>query len=182
VSIQQVNHSTILHYSQGIFKTIPIVTIISNMKSVVAFTSALLATLNLVAAAPAAATAQTVSVSYDPKYDVGTSSLNTVACSNGPNGLITAGFTDFASLPTFPKIGGAPTIVGWNSENCGACYQLHYSSGKVDKTINVIAIDAAPGGFNIGLRAMNELTNNQAEQLGRIDATFVPVADSVCGL
>jgi hypothetical protein len=152
------------------------------MKSVVAFTSALLATLSLVAAAPAAASAQTVSVSFDPKFDVGTSSLNTVSCSDGPYGLVTAGFTDFASLPNFPKIGGAPTIPGWNSENCGACYQLHYTGGRVDKTINVIAVDAAPGGFNIGLQAMNELTNNQAEQLGRITATYVEVDASVCGL
>ncbi|KAJ5881445.1 Cerato-platanin [Penicillium soppii] len=152
------------------------------MKSVIAFTSALLATLNFATAAPAAGVAQTVSVSFDPKYDVATSSLNTVACSDGTNGLVTAGYTDFGSLPKFPNIGGSPTILGWNSPNCGACYQLHYSNGKVDNTINVIAIDAAPGGFNIGLQAMNLLTNNQAESLGRIDATYVEVDASVCGL
>jgi hypothetical protein len=151
------------------------------MKSVIAFTSAFLATLNLAAAAPAAASAETVSVSYDPKFDVGTSSLNTVSCSDGPYGLVTAGYTNFASLPSFPRIGGAPTIPGWNSANCGACYQLHYTGGKVDKSIYVIAVDAAPGGFNIGLQAMNELTNNQAVALGRITATFTQVNATECG-
>ncbi|KAJ5822422.1 Cerato-platanin [Penicillium robsamsonii] len=152
------------------------------MKSTIICTSAFLATLNLVAAAPVAAVAETVSVSFDPKYDVGTSSLTTVSCSNGINGLITQGYTDFASLPSFPNIGGAITIPGWNSPNCGKCYELHYSNGKIDKTINVIAVDAAPGGFNIGLQAMNTLTNGLAEELGRVDATYVEVEDSACGL
>ncbi|KUM56762.1 hypothetical protein ACN42_g10445 [Penicillium freii] len=152
------------------------------MKSTIAFTSASLATFSLVAAAPAPAAAETVSVSFDPKYDVGTSSLTTVACSDGINGLITEGYTDFASLPSFPNIGGAPTISGWNSPNCGKCYALHYSNGKIDNTINIIAVDAAPGGFNIGLQAMNALTNGLATQLGRIDATYVEVEDSACGL
>ncbi|CAG7961874.1 unnamed protein product [Penicillium nalgiovense] len=152
------------------------------MKSTIAFTSAVMAILSLVAAAPAPAAVATVSVSYDPKYDVGTSSLNTVSCSDGPNGLVTQGYSDFASLPSFPNIGGAITIPGWNSPNCGKCYELHYSNGKIDKTINVIAVDAAPGGFNIGLQAMNTLTNGQAEQLGRVDATYVEVDASVCGL
>ncbi|KAJ5205178.1 Cerato-platanin [Penicillium cf. griseofulvum] len=152
------------------------------MKPTILFASAFLATFNLVAAAPAPAEAQKVSISYDPKYDVGTSSLNTVSCSNGIYGLVTQGYTDFASLPTFPNIGGAITIPGWNSPNCGKCYALHYSNGRIDKTINVLAVDAAPGGFNIGLQAMNTLTNGMAVELGRVDATYVEVEDSVCGL
>ncbi|KAJ5973100.1 Cerato-platanin [Penicillium vulpinum] len=153
------------------------------MKSTIVFTSsAFLATLNLVTAVPAPVVAATVSVSFDPKYDVGTSSLNTVSCSNGIYGLVTQGYTDFASLPNFPNIGGAITIPGWNSPNCGKCYELHYSNGKIDKTINIIAVDAAPSGFNIGLQAMNTLTNGLAEELGRVDATYVEVEDSACGM
>ncbi|KXG49514.1 Cerato-platanin [Penicillium griseofulvum] len=152
------------------------------MKSIIVFASALLATLNLAAAAPAPAEAQKVSISYDPKYDIGTSSLNTVSCSNGIYGLITQGYTDFASLPTFPNIGGAITIPGWNSPNCGKCYTLHYSNGRTDKSINILAVDAAPGGFNIGLQAMNTLTNGMAVELGRVDATYVEAEDSACGL
>ncbi|KAJ5319795.1 hypothetical protein PENANT_c026G09213 [Penicillium antarcticum] len=153
------------------------------MKFTIAITSAFLATLHLAAAAPTvAARAETVSVSYDQRYDVSGSSLTTVSCSDGENGLIPLGYTDFGSLPNFPNIGGAITIPGWNSPNCGKCYQLHYSNGKYENTINVLAIDAAPGGFNIGLQAMNTLTNGQAEQLGRVSATYVAVDDSACGM
>lgn len=157
------------------------------MKSIKIFTCALLATL--ASAAPTtrdetteAVAPKSVSVSYDPKYDVGSSSLNTVACSNGVNGLEGLGYTNFKSLPTFPLIGGAPTVKGWDSPNCGKCYRLHYTSGKISRSLHVLAIDAAPGGFNIGLNAMNQLTDGMAVQLGRVEATFVPVADSVCGM
>jgi hypothetical protein len=46
----------------------------------------------------------------------------------------------------------------------------------------VLAVDHAAEGFNIALAAMNELTGNQAEQLGRIDAQWSQVAASDCGL
>lgn len=132
--------------------------------------------------AASAARAQLVaSVSYDTKYDQGTSSLNTVSCSNGANGLITEGYSTFKSLPGFPLIGGAPTVNGWNSPNCGKCYQIHYQEGNIDNTINMLAVDAAPGGFNLGLQAMNQLTNGMAEQLGRVQASYSEVDRSLCG-
>ncbi|KAJ6086264.1 Cerato-platanin [Penicillium sp. IBT 16267x] len=161
------------------------------MKSFTAISCALLTAAHLVSAAPApaiipeaptsATAGQTVEVSYDPKYDVGTTSLNTVACSNGVNGLESV-YPTFSSLPTFPLIGGALTIDGWNSPACGTCYQLHFESGKINETINVLAIDVASDGFNIGLTAMNLLTNNQAESLGVVTATYVEMEKSVCGI
>lgn len=125
---------------------------------------------------------QTVSISYDTKFDVGTSSLKTVSCSDGTNGLITQGYSTFNSLPGFPLIGGAPTVNSWNSPNCGKCYQLHYKNGNVDETINMLAVDSAPGGFNLGLEAMNRLTKGNAEQLGRIHGTYTEVDKTQCGL
>ncbi|KAF5866962.1 hypothetical protein ETB97_006806 [Aspergillus alliaceus] len=149
--------------------------------------ASLLALISLALAAPVeqstdATTAATISVSYDQKYDVAGSSLTTVACSDGVYGLISRGYSTFGSLPNFPNIGGAPTIPGWNSPNCGKCYQLHYKAGNVDKSIYVLGIDAAPGGFNIGLQAMNTLTNGLAEQLGRVNVEYTEVAGSNCGL
>lgn len=136
----------------------------------------------LAAPSPLEARAASVSVSYDTAYDNAGASLTTVSCSDGANGLITQGYSTFGSLPKFPLIGGAPTIAGWNSPNCGNCYSIHYKAGKVDKTIYVTAVDAAPGGFNLGLRAMNQLTNNQAQQLGRVTATYALADPSKCGL
>ncbi|KAI0696577.1 Cerato-platanin-domain-containing protein [Cerioporus squamosus] len=114
-----------------------------------------------------AQTATNVSVSFDQTYDNPGGSLTTVACSDGPNGLITKGFSNFTSLPGFPNIGGAFAIGGFNSANCGTCWALTFNG----TTINVLAIDTASNGFNIALAAMNKLTNNQAEFLGRVNAT-----------
>ena len=126
----------------------------------------------------ASAAASTVTVSYDETYDNAAGSLATVACSDGTNGLLTKGYSDFGSLPDFPNIGGAAAIAGWNSASCGTCWQLTYSGNS----INVLAIDHAASGFNIALEAMNTLTDGQAEFLGRVDATATQVDASQCGL
>lgn len=63
---------------------------------------------------------------YDDNLCTGSRSLNTVSCSTGANGLITRGFSTFSTLPSFPALGGFPGV-GWNSTNCGACYEVWYS-------------------------------------------------------
>lgn len=124
-----------------------------------------------------------VTVSYDPAYDTSSTSLTQVACSDGKNGLIPRGFSTFGSLPKFPHIGGAPAVTGWNSTACGSCWQLTYTNGQgVKKSIDVLAIDVAPNGFNIALSAMNELTNGQAVALGRVNVDAKQVSASSCGL
>ena len=81
--------------------------------------------------------------------------------------IVISGFTNFTSLPGFPNIGGAFAVEGFDSENCGTCWALTFNG----TTISVLAIDVAPRGFNIALGAMNLLTNNQGEFLGRVNAT-----------
>lgn len=123
-----------------------------------------------------------LTASYDTQYDNADQSLSTVACSNGPNGLLTRGFTTFGSLPNFPLIGGAPAVTGFDSTGCGTCWKLTYVNAQGESTsINVLAIDAASN-YNIALEAMNELTDNQATFLGRVPVTAVSVAASACGL
>ncbi|KAI8984927.1 Cerato-platanin [Trametes punicea] len=119
-----------------------------------------------------------VTVSYDQTYDNSSGDLHTVACSDGPNGLLTKGFTTFGSLPNFPNIGGAAAVAGWNSPNCGTCWKLTYNG----KSINVLAVDHTDSGFNIALEALNTLTDGEGVFLGRIDADAVQVAASQCGL
>jgi len=139
------------------------------------FTSILAA---IVLAALPTALAQTVSVSYDQAYDVSSTSLNEVACSDGPNGLESKGYTTFGSLPGFPNIGGAYAVGGWDSAACGTCWELSYDG----YTVTVIAMDTASEGFNLSLEAMDTLTNGQAEFLGRVTATATQVDASNCGL
>ncbi|KIJ63343.1 hypothetical protein HYDPIDRAFT_113325 [Hydnomerulius pinastri MD-312] len=77
-------------------------------------------------------------------------------------------------------------ITGWNSDYCGSCWNLTYTNSKnVSKSITITAVDvgdAAREGFNLSLEAMNTLTNNQAEQLGRVTVTATQEAASACGL
>ncbi|KAN0137831.1 Cerato-platanin [Lactarius tabidus] len=116
-------------------------------------------------------------VRYNTFYDDPTTSMNDVACSNGDNGLV-AKFPTFGSLPTFPAVGGVFAVKGWNSPECGSCWKLTYGS----KFIYVTAIDTIHDGFDISLKAMNLLTNNQAQALDSIDVQATQVATSFCGL
>lgn len=115
-------------------------------------------------------------VRFNTFYDNPGTSLNNVACSNGVNGLVTKGFTDFGSLPSFPSVGGVFAVKGFNSTECGSCWKLTYQ----DETIFVTAIDTISDGFDISLTAMNVLTNNQAEKLGSIDAEATQVDTFFC--
>ncbi|KAK7431757.1 hypothetical protein QQZ08_001695 [Neonectria magnoliae] len=127
-----------------------------------------------------ATAASAVSVSYDTGYDQKSRSLTTISCSDGSNGLITKhpNWKTQGDIPKFPYIGGVDAIAGWNSPSCGTCWKLEYKG----KTINVLAIDHAASGFNIGLAAMNALTHGQAGKLGRVDAKATKVAAKNCGL
>ena len=83
----------------------------------------------------------------------------------------------FAKI-VLPRIGGAAAVAGWNSAQCGTCWQLTYNG----KSINVLAVDHTDAGFNIAKAAMNTLTGGHAEEFGRVDATATQVSASACGL
>ena len=119
---------------------------------------------------------KTVKVTYSTQYDKKKESLVGVACSNGSNGLITKGYTTYGSLKNFPFIGGAQAIEGWNSDQCGTCWELSYN----DKTINVLAIDHSADGFNLSQEAMDALTGGQALDLGHVKATVKQLPASAC--
>ncbi|KAI9433898.1 Cerato-platanin [Lactarius indigo] len=119
-----------------------------------------------------------VNVRYDAVYDNPKGSLSTVTCSDGTNGLLTKGFTTFDSLPSFPNIGAAQVIKGFNSAACGTCWQITY----VGKTINVTAMDTAKDGFVLSLGAMNTLTGGHAKDLGVVGAQATQIANNYCGL
>ncbi|PWW76527.1 Cerato-platanin [Tuber magnatum] len=121
---------------------------------------------------------------YDTTYDSASLSTLSVACSDGANGLYTKGYHTLGRIPGFPNVGGSGTIPGWNSPNCGACYQLTYTPPPpaAPKTINIVAVDvAAPGTFVLSRTALDTLTGGLAVMLGRVDVTWIPVAPSACG-
>src|SRR5690349_11220144 len=105
-----------------------------------------------------AAVANALTASYDTVYDNSDGKLTTVACSDGPNGLITQGYKTFGSLPNFPRIGGGPAVTGWNDVDCGSCYNLTYTNPRgVAKTISVLLIDVATPDYNLAKGALDEL-------------------------
>lgn len=117
-------------------------------------------------------------VKYDISYGNGESKLTNVACSDGANGLLSKGFTSYNSLPSFPNIGAAKAVEGWNSTACGSCWNITYK----DKWIAVTAIDHADDSFNLALQAMDTLTDGHAKELGVIDAQASQIDKSHCGL
>ncbi|KAI9452946.1 immunomodulatory protein [Lactarius psammicola] len=135
-------------------------------------------TFTLISLATLLSVASADTVRYNTFYDNPSTSLNSVACSNGDNGLITKGYTTFGSLPSFPAIGGVSAVKGWNSPQCGSCWKLTYNG----KSIYVTAIDTIFDGFSISLGAMNELTNGRARELDVVDAKATQVDRWHCGL
>ena len=122
-----------------------------------------------------------VSVSYDTMYDNGATPLSTVACGGGSNGLKAKGYTDFASIPSFPYVGGADVVEGYNSIRCGECWRLVYETPTVKDVIYLTVIDMADG-WSISAPAMDDLTYGEGEDLGRVDAVATLVRQSYCGM
>lgn len=125
--------------------------------------------------------AHATTLSYDAGYSDSSRSLSVVACSNGPNGLITRfGWTRQSQIPRFPYIGGSGDIKSWNSPSCGTCYSVKYA--PTGRTIFVLGIDVAASGLNVATEAMDDVTNGNAVMLGRIEVQTSKVDFRKCGL
>ena len=114
---------------------------------------------------------------YNATFDDKAGSLNSVACSNGPNGLASR-FPTFGDIPNFPFVGGA-FDVECNSPNCGGCWNITNPTTGV--SIQITAIDTATGGFSIAQEAFEQLNGGQTGE-GVVDVVANKVAPSVCGL
>jgi hypothetical protein len=126
--------------------------------------------------------AQAVTVAWDSVYGKASNSIDLVACSDGENGMEVKGYKTLGALPQFPNIGAAAAVEGWNSLNCGTCWQITYtSSAGVKRSLNMTAIDSTDAGFVLSEAAMNTLTGGLAKQLGRVNATAKQVSTKSCG-
>ncbi|KIY71768.1 snodprot1 [Cylindrobasidium torrendii FP15055 ss-10] len=122
-------------------------------------------------------------VGWDSIYGDGDASLAIVACSDGSNGLLTRGFKTFSDLPTFPAIGSAYVVGGWNSPACGTCWTLTYYHGNsAPKTVTFTAIDTSGGGFYTSQESLDYLTGGHAVEWGVVNVTATQVSPSQCGL
>ncbi|EJD43449.1 Cerato-platanin, partial [Auricularia subglabra TFB-10046 SS5] len=115
-------------------------------------------------------------VKYDTTYDNSELSTSTIACSDGKNGLATKGYKTIGKIPSFPYVGAAPAIEGWNSKNCGTCWRVTYGG----RSIYFTAIDHSKT-ITLSKAALNKLTNGQAVKLGTVQATYQQVSPKNCG-
>ncbi|KAL7269617.1 hypothetical protein RUND412_007706 [Rhizina undulata] len=122
--------------------------------------------------------AANATLSYDAVYNNASESTLLTACSNGENGLYTKGYKTLGDIPTFPYVGAAFTIDGWNSAYCGTCYQITYNG----TSFNMTGLDVSLDGFVLSQTAFDLLTDGQSEKLGRINGDWVQVDASACGL
>ena len=113
-------------------------------------------------------------------YDNPDTSMNEVACSNGANGLVTKGYPTFGSMPGFPYIGGAYAVTGWNSTECGSCWNL--TNADIGITLYLVAVDTVYSGFDVSDDAMDTLTGGQTGEFYEIDVEAAQVAEHYCGL
>ncbi|KAI9511711.1 Cerato-platanin-domain-containing protein [Russula earlei] len=114
---------------------------------------------------------------FDAAFDGPSLSLDNVACSNGPNGLLSR-FPTLGDVPSFPFVGGA-FDVAWNSPNCGACWNVTNPATGV--WIALTAVDTSGAGFNIAEEVFKKLSGGQVDQ-GVLDVVASKVSPSVCGL
>jgi Cerato-platanin len=126
---------------------------------------------------PAISTPSPLRATYDPTFDNSAGSMNSVACSNGPNGLASR-FPTFGSVPSFPFIGGAYDVQ-WNSPNCGGCWNI--TNPKLGTSVHLVAIDTSGVGFNLAKQVFSELNGGNVD-VGVIEVTATKIAPSVCGL
>ncbi|TFK23213.1 snodprot1 [Coprinopsis marcescibilis] len=148
-----------------------------------------LALLLTCAAAVLAGPPLLTTIVYDDAYCVGSASLSTTTCSTGSNGLITKGYPTFGSLPSFPRIAGTIMVEGWNSTNCGSCYEIYHEprNGAGGRSIYVTAVNSAPQipngpGFILctdTLLALTEETRNTVPANIPVEVRAVPDYD--CG-
>ena len=121
----------------------------------------------------ALASAKSAVVTWDGIYDQPTTSVYSFSCGDV---LKNKGITMLDMIPTFPDIGSARAIGGFNSPNCNTCYKLSYA--PTGKWIKITAISTAQGNqdFVISKSGLDYLTDWKADALGSatVDATLVP--------
>jgi hypothetical protein len=90
-------------------------------------------------------------------YDDPQGSMDTVACSNGQNGLGMK-YKTFGSIPSYPFIGSPYNISGPSSPNCGSCWVI--TNPATGLSIQMTSIDSSGVGFNLTAQAFAALTNS----------------------
>ncbi|KAG6375802.1 Cerato-platanin-domain-containing protein [Boletus reticuloceps] len=102
-----------------------------------------------------------------------------------PQHSITQGYNTFGDLPSYPFIGGAPLVEGWDSPYCGTCWDLTYidPQGSSWSVIFTAINSGDQGGFSISFAGMDTLTNGNAIRLdGMISVLATQISEAMCAV
>ena len=118
------------------------------------------------------ANSRPVMVTWDGIYDQPWTSIYSFSCGDY---LKNKGITMLDMISTWPDIGAASAITGWNSPNCGRCYELSYAPTGL--WIIITAISTAQGNqdFVISKSGLDYLTGGKADAMGSASVTAVLV-------
>ncbi|KAJ3563300.1 hypothetical protein NP233_g9025 [Leucocoprinus birnbaumii] len=120
-------------------------------------------------------------LNYDTRFDDPNGSLGSTACSADVGNL--QGHHTFGSIPNFPHIAGSFLIEGFNSTNCGACYELSYT--RADGTqvyLPFTIINTADRGFISSVKGLEDLTGLSTSVFtGDAPITYKEVPSYDCG-
>ena len=122
----------------------------------------IISVLSLFASAAPAIAQSLTTVTWSNFYDNADQSTSIIACADW---AAAHNFTTLGDVPSFPRIGGAFTVSG-NTSACGACITILDEQTK--RTIWVTVVDAATDGVVLSLEALNNATENNAQNLGSI--------------
>jgi len=106
--------------------------------------------------------------------------LTQVSCSDGQHGLVTR--WGYSTIDPMAPYVAATSSSGWNSPNCGTCFEVAGTAG----TVYLTAIDqcaSGPGGemhFDIHPAAFRELMGEAGVAAGVGHAAFREVAAASC--
>ncbi|KII89363.1 hypothetical protein PLICRDRAFT_175556 [Plicaturopsis crispa FD-325 SS-3] len=120
-------------------------------------------------------------ISWDGTYDVASTSLDTVACSDGSHGLESKYHT-FGGLPSDPYIGGAAAIGGWNSASCGTCWKLVHERQREPDEHQCAGNRPCRGWVQLVTGGDECIDEWAGRRRGIVQADVAQVDKSVCGL
>ena len=109
-------------------------------------------------------------ITYNPIYDNGSTSLSTLACAQWAKDN---NFKTLSDVPGYPFVGGSSAAANGNTANCGECFSI--TDPQTDETIFFTVVDAAGTGVVLSFAAFNNVTDGQGAQLG----SFQGIIDGV---
>ncbi|KAF3930407.1 hypothetical protein AA313_de0209176 [Arthrobotrys entomopaga] len=130
------------------------------------------------------AAASATVLKWDNNYSpTANNQLTIFACSDGPNGIITKQHVStvpqlVAKLKPGVTIGAVQTVAGWNSQNCGKCYNAR--NPRNNKSQLFVAIDVGKDGAIFGPAQFSAISDTGNTDEGSFVVYLSEQPDSSC--